>query len=100
MQVGTIAKLTGPVETDETYIGGKVKNMSKSRRKAYRKSGPVPAPGTEKAIVAGVLERGGHVRASVIPDTAGKTLQAHIREHVEPGAKLFTDGNQGYVGIE
>jgi transposase-like protein len=98
MQVGTIAKLTGPVETDETFIGGKVKNMSKSRRKAHRQESPNST--SEKAIVAGVLERGGHVRATVIPNTSGKVLQNHIRQHVEPGAKLYTDGNQGYVGIE
>jgi hypothetical protein len=50
MQLGTIAKLTGPVEVDETFIGGKVKNMSKSRRKGFRKG----APGIAKATVAGV----------------------------------------------
>jgi transposase-like protein len=98
MQLGTIAKLTGPVETDETYIGGKVKNMSKSRRKAHREASPNST--SEKAIVAGVLERGGHVRATIIPNTSGQVLQDHIRQNVEPGAKVFTDGNQGYIGIE
>src|SRR5436853_7593923 len=68
MQLGTIVKLTGTVETDETYIGGKVKNMSKSRRKVHGGSkGPTSG---NKAIVAGVLERGGDVRASLIPDTS------------------------------
>jgi transposase-like protein len=98
MQLGTIAKLTGPVETDETFIGGKLKNMSKSRRKAHRQASPNST--SEKAIVAGVLERGGKIRATVIPNTSGKVLQDHIRENVEPGSKLYTDGNQGYIGIE
>ena len=98
MQVGSIAKLSGTVETDETYIGGKVKNMNKSRRKAHRQE--TASSTSEKAIVAGVLERGGNVRASLIPDTTGKTLQDHIRQNVEPGAKLFTDGNLGYIGVD
>src|SRR5713226_7193809 len=76
MQTGSIAKLSGPVEADETFIGGKVKNMSKSRRREFSKGGP----SLGKAIIAGVLERGGHVRASVIPDTSGKILQEHIRQ--------------------
>jgi hypothetical protein len=71
--------------------------MSKARRKAHRQSAH---PTSGKAIIAGVLERGGHVRASIIPDTSGKTLQAHVRDHVEPGSRLFTDGNLGYVGIK
>jgi len=98
MQAGTFAKLTGPVEVDETFIGGKVKNMSKKRRKAFRGAGGWPSSG--KAIIAGVLERGGHVRANIIPDVTGESVKGNIRREVAPGAKVFTDGGSAYFGIE
>lgn len=96
MQAGTIQKMSGHVEADETFIGGKVSNMSKAKRKVLGGS----KGATGKAIIAGVLERGGRVHASVVSDTTGNRLRGHIREHVEPGARLSTDSNPSYRGLE
>jgi len=47
--------------------------------------------GKDKTMVVGVLERGGKIHASVTGSRRKKSLQAHVREHVEPGAEVFTD---------
>ena len=52
-----------------------------------------------KAIVIGVLERGGKVRTKVIPDTKKKTVQAEVRQHVEAGTPVYTDALPSYVGL-
>ena len=87
MQTGTFAKLDGVIETDETFIGGKARNMHKHiREREITGTG-----GKDKTVVAGIMERGGKMRATVVTDTKGKTLQAGIRENVEPGAIVYTD---------
>ena len=88
-------KLGGEVEVDETFIGGKARNMHKDVRERRIKSrGP-----DGKAIVMAVLERHGKVRAKVVPNTSQPVLQGHIREHVEPGSQVFTDAHPGYFGL-
>jgi transposase-like protein len=87
MHVGSFDKLTGEVESDETFIGGKSKNMHLSRRKEAIKG----TGGAGKAIVHGVLQRGGKVRAKVIPNVKQDTLLSVIRSAVEPGSNLYTD---------
>ena len=72
MQTGTFEKLDGEIEVDETFIGGKARNMHKDVR-ARKITG---TGGKDKAIVAGVLQRGGEIRAVVVPDTRRPTLQA------------------------
>jgi len=47
--------------------------------------------GKDKTIVMGILERGGKVRASVVPTRRKHHVQAEIRKHVEAGSALFTD---------
>lgn len=96
MQTGTFKKLDGEIEVDETYIGGLARNMHKDER--ARK---IRGRGTQdKAIVAGVLQRGGEVRAAVVPDNKRPTLQGHIRQHVEPGASVYTDALLSYRGLD
>lgn len=95
MQTGTFNKLDGEVEVDETFIGGKARNMHKDA-KARKVTG---TGGKDKAVVAGVLQRGGEVRAEVVPDRRARTLQAHIEKNVERGADLYTDLHQGYSGL-
>jgi hypothetical protein len=89
-------KLAGEVEVDETFIGGKARNMHKDV-KARRIQGKTGGEG--KAIVMGLLERQGHVRARVINRAEAKVMQGQIREHVAPGTQLFTDEHQGYRGM-
>ena len=91
---GTI-KIKRTVEADETYIGGRAKNMHASKRKA---SG-VGTGGLGKIAVFGVRERGGEVRTAIIPENDSKTLHPLIRANVETGATLYTDEHRGYNGL-
>lgn len=89
------AQFPGPVEVDETYIGGKRKNMPKSKRKALTGRG-----GVGKAIVAGVKDRGtNRVTARPIPAADSGTLQGFVRQHTAPGATVFTDDAAAYRGM-
>lgn len=87
MQTGTFEKVIGRVEVDETFIGGKARNM----HKWVREEKITGTGGKDKTMVVGVLQRGGKVRATVTDSRRKKSLQAHVREHVEPGAEVFTD---------
>jgi transposase-like protein len=88
-------KLAGEVEIDETFIGGKARNMHKSKRaRVITGTG-----GKDKEIVLGMLERGGNVRVMHIENRRKAELQAHVREHVEAGAAIFTDELLSYDGL-
>lgn len=69
MQTGTFEKLDDEIEVDETFIGGKARNMHKHIR-ARKITG---TGGKDKAIVAGVLQRGGEIRATVVSNTSRAT---------------------------
>jgi transposase-like protein len=89
-------KLGGEVEVDETFIGGKSRNMHKSKRaRVITGTG-----GKDKTIVMGMMERGGEVRAMVVGNRRRKQLQSNIREHVEAGAAIFSDELKSYEGLE
>jgi transposase-like protein len=94
--MATTDKLTGEVEADETFIGGKARNMHTAQRKR-RITG---TGGKDKTAVMGILERGGEVRTTVISNRKKKTLQAEIDKHVEAGAALYTDALLSYEGLE
>jgi transposase len=87
--------LSGDVEVDETFIGGKprasvTRGMTASQRKLYA---------NRKQIVMAAVERNGRIRASVVPDRSKPTLHAKIREFVLPESMIFTDEWKLYVGI-
>jgi len=86
-----------PVEMDETFIGGKPKNMHRSKRLKQR----IGMNGyAEKTAVFGMLERGTRqVRATVIPNVKRETLQKKILEQVGFGSTVYTDGWPGYDGL-
>jgi len=92
------SKLRGEVEADETFIGGKARNMHKSVHE--RRITGMGQSFRDKTIVMGVLERGGEVRTAIIPDRQKHTLQPIVRQHVEPGAALYTDEMGGYKGLD
>ncbi len=102
MQTGSFIKKMGgdggEVEADETFIGGKARNMHKDV-KARRIAGQGQAA-KDKMIVMGILERGGRVRTQVIADRQKETLQPIIRQHVEAGSAIFTDEMGGYKGLD
>jgi transposase-like protein len=89
-------KFSGEVEADETFIGGKARNMHIAQRKR-RITG---TGGKDKTAVMGILERGGKVRTIVIPNRKKSALQAEVRKHVEAGAALYTDALLSYEGLE
>jgi transposase-like protein len=96
MQTGTFQKLDGEIEVDETFIGGKARNMHKHTR-ARKITG---TGGKDKAIVAGVLQRGGEIRVAVVPNTRRATLQAGVRENVEKGSAVYSDALVSYSGLD
>ena len=96
MQGKNGGKLGGDVEVDETFIGGKARNMHPAER-ARKITGRGPEG---KAIVAAVLERGGQVRAKVVKTRRKPELQALIRENVEAGSNVYSDALKSYEGLD
>lgn len=95
MQTKTFDRLTGEIEVDETFIGGKAKFMHKDVR--ARK---IKARGwNDKAIVMGMLHREGEVRAVVVPEVTKRTLQEQVRRNVEPGSAIYSDAATSYHGL-
>lgn len=95
MQTGTFETLDGIVEVDETFIGGKARNMHKDVR-ARRITG---TGGKDKTVVVGLLERGGTVRASVVGDRTRRTLAAAVHHNVALGATVYTDALNSYSNL-
>ena len=92
MQSGTFEKLSGEVEADESFIGGKSKNMHLLKRIGKQVRGEMGPGVTGKAIVMGLLERNSkQVRTAVIPERKSQHLHGHIRQNVEAGSKIYTD---------
>ena len=94
--MGPIEKMSGHVEVDETFIGGKARNMHKDVR-ARKITG---TGGTDKAMVQGIVQRGGKVRTMVVDNRKKKALQANVREHVEAGSAIFSDALKSYEGLD
>jgi transposase-like protein len=93
---GSIDKASGHVEVDETFIGGKARNMHVAQRRRR-----ITGTGTkDKTPVIGILERGGKIRTSVVDNRKKKTLQAEVHKHVEAGSALYTDFLLSYEGLE
>ena len=88
MENGFAAPLSGTVEVDEAYIGGKRKG-GKGRK---------PADGGRKAAVAVLVERGGRVRAMPMERVDGASMTAEIKRHVAPASVLMTDETNIYSG--
>ena len=81
--------LSGDVEVDETYVGGKPRYKGQSKR----------GRGTKKQAVLAMVERGGCVKTKPIANVTAKTLQSVILENVDKNARIITDENPSYNGI-
>ena len=85
----------GPVEVDETFVGGLAKNKHE-RERTHQRGGL-----SDKAPVVGVKDReSGQVRAQAVADTAGPTLRGFVRDMVRPGAQVYSDGHGAYTPLE
>lgn len=101
MQNGSIEKkLKGHVEADETFVGGKAKNMHLDKHARLVFEGRFGKGPTGKAIVMGLLERHGEARVKVLPTRRKKHVQAEVRSNVEQGSNLYTDALKSYAGLD
>ncbi len=98
MKAGSIMKMEGEVEADESFIGGLAKNMHEKKRKH------IGTGGASKTAVLGILRRKNStgkskVRAKAIPNVKAETLLPEIRATVAPGSRLYTDAWASYRGL-
>ena len=96
LQTGSFDVLSGEVEVDETFIGGKARNMHIAQRKR-RITG---AGGKDKTAVLGMLERGGPVAVKVVNSRKKRELQPEIKARVVAGSALYSDELKSYEGLE
>lgn len=100
LQDGGVVKLGGSgseVEVDETFIGGKARNMHKSKKvgKGYEHRGII-----NKTVVMGMLERGGKVTTKIIKERDKDTLHGHVQACIQEGTNLYTDEWGPYTGLD
>jgi transposase-like protein len=104
MQDGSIEKFSGRVEADETFIGGKARNMH-ADKKAKVQSLQKGRGYIGKVAVMGLLERNSPERASrvklrVVRNTRRAGLHRHVKAEVVEGSEVFTDSLRSYSGLE
>ena len=87
-------KFAGPVEADETYMGGREANKH-ADKKLHAGRGPVG-----KTAVAGIKDRPtNRVKAKVVAHADGPTLRGFVHQNTEPGATVYTDESLAYRGL-
>ena len=103
LQEGSIEKYAdkfdGVVEIDETYIGGKARNMNTRRRRKLEDEGGMQGHAGKTAVM-GFYERGGKVRLTVIDSTKKPYLHRQVRRFVKPEAHVVTDALASYEGLD
>jgi transposase-like protein len=98
MQRGSFEKFgaDGPVEADETFIGGLARFMHKDKKAKITGTG-----GAGKELVMGLLDREtGKVRVKHVANRKRGTLQEEVRANVAPGSEVFTDELASYTGLD
>jgi len=85
------APLSGAVEADETYVGGKPREWPKRTRAEHL---------ARKIPVFGAVERGGRVVAKVMPDSTLRSVRGNLMRHVVPTSTLYTDESKHYTGLD
>lgn len=88
-------QLSGIVEADETYIGGKNRYRYANRKESAKHRFD------NKTTVLGAIERGGKLRVRVAPDSSRESIHAFLNEHVADDAEaIYTDSHRSYRGIQ
>jgi len=101
--MGHITRMSGECEADETFIGGKARNMHMDvKKRRITATGP-----TDKTAVMGILERGdkgrgthSRVKAAVVTSRKKKVLQDEVKARVQSGSALYSDALLSYAGLE
>lgn len=97
MKAQSFEKLSGEVEADETFIGGKMENMhKKARRRIQSKDGN----NWGKTVVLGLLQRDGEVRAAVAPNRRKHAVDTNVRANVDAGSRMYTDEFNSYMYLK
>ncbi len=81
-------EISNEVEIDETFVGGKNKNRHKDKKVEHCQGRSFK----DKVPVFGMMQRGGNLIAKVVTDTKAKTLEPLIKNHIQNGSTIFTDG--------
>jgi transposase-like protein len=99
MHEDDVTPLSGDIEMDETFVGGKAKNMHKAKR--AKLASHLAAPGTfkGKTIVVGMLEREGRVKTSVVESCTREVLHDLAHASIAPGSTVITDEHRPYLGM-
>jgi transposase-like protein len=87
---GDAPKMTGTVECDETYVGGKPRFGTGPHKRGR---------GTSKTPVFGIVQRDGNIHRRVVADVSAATLKSAIRECVDKRARIITDEHLAYRGL-
>lgn len=91
----------GEVEVDETFVGGKLKNMHSRRRNRIVRETGMSAGAVAKTVVMGFLDRDlRQVRTSIVPNTSRIALQKEVWKHVKHGANVYTDDLASYKKLD
>lgn len=101
MQTGTFERLGSSdgdgTEIDETFVGGRAKNMHAAAKKRRGISQGLKVE--TKAVVAGAVERDGEVRAEVLPGRKHPELTEFVKRNVHAGTRIYTDAYRPYCRL-
>jgi transposase-like protein len=99
LQSGSMSKMGGDgkhVEVDESFIGGAARFMHRDKHRRR-----ITETGTkDKTPIFGILERGGEVRAVVVPNRKKKALHGEIKKHVAAGSAIYSDALMSYQDLK
>lgn len=104
MRVGSFEKLSGHVEVDETFIGGRARNMHRGALAKRVAEFATPYTGRNqnigKVAVIGLLQRNGEVRTKVLPNVKRHAIHGEVTKHVETGSTVYSDALRSYNQLD